>query len=208
MAERAYLPAAGRDAFLPLYDPLTRLLGIRSALAALIDQAQLGPADSILDVGCGTGTLVVEIKRRYPGVSAIGIDPDPRALERAKRKAERARASAGFDRAFADALPFPDASFDRVFSSMMFHHLPAAERPAVLAEIRRVLRPGGRLEFLDFAGGGRNLLAQMLHGGQLHTAAEARLMARFSDAGFTGARRVSRQTTLVGVLACYQASRE
>ena len=87
------LPAAGRDWMLPLYDPLVKLLGGDAARRALLDQAPIQPGHSVLDVGCGTGTLVVLIKRLHPDVNVIGLDPDTRALARARRKAERASVS-------------------------------------------------------------------------------------------------------------------
>ena len=149
---RHFLPAAGRDLFLPLYDPLTKLLGGDRARRTLIDQAALAPGLDVLDVGCGTGTLVLQIRKFIPSVVTVGLDPDPKALARARRKAERESAIVRFDQGFADALPYPDASFDRVFSSMMFHHLEAADKEKMLREARRVLRPGGSLHLMDFAG--------------------------------------------------------
>jgi ubiquinone/menaquinone biosynthesis C-methylase UbiE len=203
---RGYLPAAGRDLFLPLYDPITRLFGFQRALQALVAQAQLEPHHAVLDIGCGTGTLAVLIKRLHPRIGVTGLDPDPRALARAKRKAARARVAVGFERGFAESLPYADAAFDRVFSSMMFHHLGRDQRPAALAEARRVLKPGGRLEFLDFAGGTHSLLAQILHGRTLNAAAADRLLRRMAEAGFVDARRVASRGTVMGAIAYYQAS--
>src|SRR5262245_50743482 len=120
---KTYLPAAGRDWMLPLYDPLVKLLGGDAARRALLDQALIQPGHSGLDVGCGTGTLVVLIKRLHPDVNVIGLDPDPRALARARRMAAPAAVSAQFDQGFSDALPYTNASIDRVYSSFMFHHL-------------------------------------------------------------------------------------
>jgi ubiquinone/menaquinone biosynthesis C-methylase UbiE len=203
---RRYLPAAGRDAFLPLYDPFTRLFGFQRALSMLVKQAALLPNYVVLDVGCGTGTLAVLIKHRYPEVEIVGLDPDPKALARARRKTARAGVRASFEQGFADALPHPDATFDRVFSSMMFHHLPKDDRTPTLAEIRRVLKPGGRLEFLDLAGGSHNMLAQLLHGGQVHAATDERLRRRMTEAGFTTTTRTATHGTFLGALAFYQAS--
>src|SRR5262245_7167072 len=122
-AERTYIPAAGYDWRLPFYDPMVKLIGGDSARRVLIDQADLQPDHRVLEVGCGTGTLLMLIKRTQPGVQATGLDPDMKALARAKRKADRASVSIQLDRGFSDALPYPDASFDRVFSCFMLHHL-------------------------------------------------------------------------------------
>jgi len=128
--ERTYLPAAGHDWTLPLYDPFVKLLGGDRVRGTLLNQAALKANHRVLDIGCGTGTLAVLIKRLYRNVAVVGLDPDPKALGRARRKAARAAMSIRFDQGFADELPYPDASFDRVFSSFMFHHLEAGRREA------------------------------------------------------------------------------
>jgi len=92
-SQRTYLPAAGRDLFLPLYDLVARLLGADQARQSLLDQPQLRSAQRVLDIGCGTGTFAVLLKKRFPKVEVIGLDPDQRALARAKRKSERAGVS-------------------------------------------------------------------------------------------------------------------
>ena len=207
MTERRYFPAAGRDAFLPLYDIVTRLGGFQRLADVLISQAALQPGFRVLDIGCGTGTLAVAIKRRHPAVDITGMDPDPRALARATAKAVAAGVSVRFDRGFGDALPYDAASFDRVFSSMMFHHVPKDDRPKVLREIRRVLRPGGALAFLDFAGSHpHSFLARILHGRQpLSRAGEERMIGRFLDAGFADARKTAERDTMFGRVAFYEA---
>ena len=204
--DHRYLPAAGHDFFLPLYDPIARLFGFSKALEPLLAQAELHPDHRVLDVGCGTGTLAVAIKQRNPGVTVTGLDPDPRALTRARRKAERAGMSVRFEQGFGNALPFGDGAFDRVFSSLMFHHLQKDDRPKVLAEIHRVLAPGGRLEFLDFAGGSHGFLTQMLHGHHPLPEEGDRLAGLMREAGFARAQRVGDRDTLFGKIAFYQAT--
>ncbi len=86
-SSRTYLPAAGHDWSLPLYDPIVKLLGGDAARKALLEQAALRPGQRVLDVGCGTGTLATLIKQLYPDVEVVGLDPDPKALARARRKA-------------------------------------------------------------------------------------------------------------------------
>jgi ubiquinone/menaquinone biosynthesis C-methylase UbiE len=92
------------------------------------------------------------IKRLYPAVDVIGLDPDPKALARAKRKAEHASISIQLSQGFANELPYKNTTFDRVFSTFMFHHIPVDKKEKVLDELRRVLIPGGHLHMLDFAG--------------------------------------------------------
>lgn len=151
-SHRAYLPAAGRDFFLPIYDLITRLMGADRARAAVLDRVELKSGQRVLDIGCGTGSLAVLVKQRYPQVEIVGLDPDPKALARAQRKAQQAQVSLKFDRGFADALAYPENSFDWVFSAFMFHHLPSDRKEPALREIRRVLKPHGSLYLVDFAG--------------------------------------------------------
>ena len=210
-AHRSFIPAAGRHWRLPLYDPFVRLVGGERARRALIEQAQVRAGHRVLDVGCGTGSLEVALARLEPGAELAGLDPDPDALERAVRKARRAGVAASFDRGFADALPYPDASFDRVLSSFMFHHLPGPEKAAMLREARRVLRAGGALHMLDFAGPGsgrRGPIASWLASRPLLADnAEARILALLREAGFAGAQRTGVGTIAFGLVpfACFRA---
>jgi ubiquinone/menaquinone biosynthesis C-methylase UbiE len=209
---RTYIPAAGHHWSLPLYDPLVKLLGGDAARRALLDQAALRPGHRALDIGCGTGTLAVLIKRLHPDVEVVGLDPDPEALDRGRRKAQRASARVQFDQGFADRLPYQDASFDRVFSSLMFHHLGNDEKEATLREVRRVLRPGGILSLMDFAGpeaGAHGSLSRLLHSShQLRDNDEGRVLALMSRAGFPKPQKVGEGAMLFGQarLNYYQAS--
>lgn len=152
---RTYLPAMARPALLPLYDPVTRLVGARDAHWQLVAQAAVAPGATVLEIGAGTGNVLLLVKRAVPGATVIGLDPDPEALALARRKAVRAGLEVQLDEGFADRLPYPDGSIDRVLSSFMLHHLPAAERLPALREARRVLAPGGSLHVLDLGGTAR-----------------------------------------------------
>jgi ubiquinone/menaquinone biosynthesis C-methylase UbiE len=209
-ARHAYLPAAGRDVFLPLYDPLTKLLGADRARRKLFDQASVQPDHRILDIGCGTGTFAVAIKRWLPTVNVVGLDPDPKALARSHRKAIAAGVSIRFDQGFANALPYADASFDRVFSSLMFHHLPQNAKLATLCEVRRVLKPGGSLHLLDFVEPGRhshNPLARWLHASeQMEGNTQERILSNMSEAGLLDPRPLAFDDRLFGRIVYYLAS--
>lgn len=106
-SQRTYLPAAGSSWALPFYDPLVKVLGADAAKNALLDQADVRRGYHVLDVGCGTGTLAILVKQLHPDVEVIGLDPDPNALARGRRKAERDALSIQFDQGFADALRIP-----------------------------------------------------------------------------------------------------
>ena len=206
---RSFIPAAGRDWLLPLYDPLQWLLGGDALKRPLIEQAALASGMRALDIGCGTGSLTLLLKRLHPGVEVVGLDPDPKALAIAKRKADRAGLAIALDRGFSDQLPYPEASFDRVFSSLMFHHLDQEVKSATLREVRRVLTPGGSLHLLDFGpprSGLSRALAHVLHRAEhLRDNLEDRITAFMGQAGFVHPEEVAHRGTLVGSLSYYRA---
>jgi ubiquinone/menaquinone biosynthesis C-methylase UbiE len=206
---RHFIPAAGRDIFLPLYDPLQWLLGGDSLKRPLIQQALLKPGMRALDIGCGTGSLTLLLKELHPAVEVVGLDPDSKALVLAKGKARRAGLEIKLDKGFSDQLPYPDASFDKVFSSLMFHHLKAEEKAATLREVRRVLKPGGSLHILDFGpprSGLSRALAHVLHRAEhLRDNLEDKIITFLNQAGFTRPEEVGSRNTLVGSLSYYRA---
>lgn len=212
MAEhpRHFVPAAGHDWLLPLYDPLQRLLGGDAARRDLLEQAEILPGHRVLDIGCGTGSLAVLIGGLHPDAEFVGIDPDPKALARAKRKTQGAAVSARFDQGYANELPYEAESFDRVFSSFMLHHLGSDEKRATLKEVRRVLKPDGSLHVVDFGGSESHsdgLLARWLHSADhMKDNFEGRLPALMHEAGFADASEIGHRSTLFGRIAHYRAS--
>ena len=209
---KTYVSAAGRDWLLPFFDPFTKLLGVEGYHRRLIQQAAIIPGQRVLEIGCGTGNMAIQAKTLYPAAQVAGIDPDPKALSRARRKAQRRLALIQFDPGYSEDLPYADASFDRVLSAFMLHHVEPVARLPTLREAFRVLKPGGSLHLADFeqgdrpSGGFHGLLASTLHSrhGSSHHHVVLDLMR---EAGFEEAQEVARQTSLMGRIVYYSALR-
>src|SRR6266516_3912472 len=122
--------------------------GLRQRTANL---AQLQPGEQVLDVGCGTGTLAIEVAHRVGRAGRMaGVDPGAQQIARARAKAAKRDIPVEFQVGVIEQLPFPNQTFDVVFSTLMMHHLPKSLKRQGLAEIARVLKPGGRLVIADF----------------------------------------------------------
>lgn len=136
------------------YDLLVWLLLLgreRAFRDRLVRLARLERGESVLDIGCGTGSLAIAAKRRVgPSGSVDGVDASPEMIARARRKARRAGTEVSFSHGDVTELPFPSDQFNVVLSTMMLHHLPAGAREQCMRELRRVLRPGGRALVVDF----------------------------------------------------------
>jgi ubiquinone/menaquinone biosynthesis C-methylase UbiE len=137
----------------PYYDFTVNLVTLGKARALrkmTVEQSLIKPGDNVLDVGCGTGEVTLLAKTRAKQGKAYGIDPAPEMIAVARSKAERKKLDVDFRVGVIEALPFADSSIDVVTSSLMMHHLPNDLKVRGLAEIYRVLKPGGRLLIADF----------------------------------------------------------
>ena len=210
VTEHDYLPAAGRDALLPAYDLLTRVLGMNKAYDALVAQTELADGLRVLEIGCGTGNVTTRVKRAAPGADVVGTDPDPLALARAQRKVH-GMSGIRFERAYAQELPFADGEFDRVLSSMMLHHLDDDVKAGAAAEIYRVLRPGGTLHIVDIGGhttGHHGFAARWMKDNP-HAAGNLgdAIPRLLRTAGFDCTEVGTRRNRFIGQLTYYRATR-
>jgi ubiquinone/menaquinone biosynthesis C-methylase UbiE len=192
MPSEPYLPALRFAALTPLYDRAvawsTRDAVLKARIAALIDPL---PAARVLDLGCGSGTLLAALAGRRPDLRLTGVDADPTILAIAAARAKRAGFTVELRRGMAQALPLADHCIDVAVSSLLFHHLQPDDKRTALAELQRVLVPGGRLMLVDFgraASRWRRLAFHLVRtlDGYRTTAdsAHGRLPGRLVEAGF------------------------
>ena len=215
MSRRTYVPAHGHDALTRFYDPLISVTLREKALKGrLVEQAAIGRGQRVLDVGCGTGTLAILAKQRHPDAKVVGLDGDPKVLAIARAKIARAGVEVELREGLASSPePFPPASFDRVLTSFVLHHLTTAEKRAALAAIRGWLRPGGELHVLDFGPNGNPILALVSRvlvriGGaadRVQDNWEGRLPALLREAGFAHVDETGRAFTPFGSASFYAA---
>jgi ubiquinone/menaquinone biosynthesis C-methylase UbiE len=117
----------------------------------LADDLKLRPGDRVLDVGCGPGRLALAFAERVgPTGSVDGIDAAVEMINRASSQARKRGVAASFQVAFAQDLPFPDASFDAVACTLALHHVAEEDQRTAVEEMYRVLKPTGRLLIAEF----------------------------------------------------------
>jgi ubiquinone/menaquinone biosynthesis C-methylase UbiE len=212
---KTYLPALRFPALTGIYDPVIRLTTREDRFKRmLVGQAGTAPGQRVLDLGCGTGTLAIQVKRGQPGAEVVGLDVDPQMLDRARSKAAEAGVEIGLDEGNATALPYEDESFDRVLSTLFFHHLDPGPKRQTVREIGRVLRRGGELHVADW---GRPadpamalaFLAIRALDGFSNTRDNVRgaLPEIFEQFGLRGAVETGRLRTMLGTLSLYRAER-
>jgi ubiquinone/menaquinone biosynthesis C-methylase UbiE len=149
----------------PYYDLMVNItsLGHAGMLRRMtVENALIQPGNSVLDVGCGTGEVALLAKTRTKAGKVYGIDPAPEMIAVARSKAARKKLDVDFRVGVIESLPFPDASMDVVTSSLMMHHLPEDLKVRGLAEVYRVLKPGGRLLVADFMQPSHSILNHLM----------------------------------------------
>lgn len=150
MTRARFVPALRFHALSRIYDPfMERWTAASRMRATVIAALDLRPGLQLLELGCGPGRLAIEIKRRHPDVTIDAVDADPVMVEQARQNA--ATAAVDIEVREADVTRLPDTGrYDRIYSTLVFHHLLMDGKHAALASARRMLNPGGRFVVADF----------------------------------------------------------
>jgi ubiquinone/menaquinone biosynthesis C-methylase UbiE len=152
MSAYRLIPAARFHLLTPAFDLMCALMGLGLHFAErVVGAVQIPPTARVLDAGCGTGRLTGVIKASQPAAEVIGLDADPRILSIARQKAAQRDLDVKFFEGPIERMPFPDGSFDLVFSVLVLHHLPEVIKAKACREMCRVLRPEGWAIIGDFA---------------------------------------------------------
>lgn len=210
-----YIPALRFRALTRFYDPVARITTReRRVKQQLLESADILPGTTVLDLGCGTGTMTIWLKQRYPSVKVFGLDADPSILEIARSKANDAGVDITFLEANATDIPLPDGAVQSVVSSLFFHHLGTEQKRTVLIEILRILQSGGELHISDW-GRPTNvlmralfLIVQLLDGfTTTRDSVEGRLPQLIQESGVRLFREMARFDTMLGTLRQFRATK-
>jgi len=212
-----FVPALGRHELTAQYDRVIALMTReRRWRGKLLSLAAPAAGETILDVGCGTGTFAIMLKREAPAAHVIGLDPDAAVLEIAQTKADAAGVAVDWRQGLGDMLTAAasPACLDKVVSSLVLHQCPLPVKRAILGSAREVLRPGGVLLIADYGWQRTGLMrllfrqVQALDGFEkTQPNADGVLPDLMRQAGFAKVEEVSVTPTPTGSISIYRAQR-
>ncbi|MGB9979552.1 class I SAM-dependent methyltransferase [Methanobacterium sp.] len=203
-----YIPAFRYNWLTPFYDLIMKLMRESTIKNDLVKSVSIKKNYKLLDLGCGTATLTILLKKTYPDVEIIGLDGDPKVLEIAKSKIKQEKLDIPLDEGMSFELPYEDNSFDLVVSSLMFHHLTHENKIRTFKEILRVLRDDGKLYFVDF-GKPHNTLMYLIslvmrHLEETSDNIDGLLPEMLLKVGFSKIEEIKKYSTIFGSVYLYQ----
>lgn len=176
---------------------------------ALINQAHIQSGQTVLDMGCGTGTLTLMIKQTQPNATVYGLDIDLQILDIAQKKADQAGKHIDLQQSTATCLPYLNESFDHLFASLVLHHLTRQDKQLAIKEAFRVLKAGGIFHVADF--GKPHDTAMWLISWltrwfeEVHDNILGLLPIFMAEAGFQSVEETARYRTALSTIALYRA---
>lgn len=210
-----YVPALSFDSLTFLYDPIVRWTTREKEFKTkLVEQANVQAEQKVLDVGCGTATLTIALKKSCPEAAVHGLDGDGKILSIARKKIERENIEIFLEQGFSNSLPYESDSFDCAVSSLFFHHLTTENKKKTLREIWRVLKPNGELHIADW-GKPTNLLMKIaslpvewLDGTTAKDSFQGMLQNLIAEAGFKEIIETARFDSIFGTIRLQQAQKK
>ncbi|WP_315822697.1 class I SAM-dependent methyltransferase [Paraflavitalea speifideaquila] len=129
---------------------LEKLLREKKWKSYLLESFMNKESRQVLDIGCGTATLTLMLKQKFPAATVTGLDGDTKVLTIAEKKVNTQRAEIKLLNGYSYDLPFSDNYFDAISSSLMLHHLTTEDKYRPFKEVLRVLKPGGEFNIADW----------------------------------------------------------
>ncbi len=210
-----YISALGHQSLNRFYDLLISVtIPEKRFKHALIHQASIEPGHMVLDLGTGTATLSILLKQMHPYCEAFALDGDLQILGQAKSKIEKAELRVALQNGMSFSLPYMNETFDRVVSSLMFHHLTTDQKKRTLNEVHRVLKSEGELHIADWGKpqtSGMKIASSIVRIFDGITTTEdnfkGRLPQFFLEAGFAKVQPTRHFATVFGTLSLFRASK-